>query len=194
MTTSKQDIQQWQAAPDRQKFYSDGSDHENPVAEQAYRSAYSSAVQEAADLPQKQVDRLLHDAQRARAKARRDAGTGPRSSLYVEGHEVLAAQTRGRAHGLHAVLMAIESGATAEKIRAVVPGFVAWAEGDCSKVIVPPDISVRPTCPTCSRSKFMQICAEKHRCRHCGWLVRFENGKAVDAVAWTTAGRKSGGK
>ncbi len=191
MITSKQAIARWQAAPDNQKFYCDGSDHENPAAELAFRSAYSSAVQEAANLSKKQVERLFADAQRARLKARRAAGSGPYVDLFVAGHEVMAAQTRGRSHGLHAVLMAIESGATPARICSSVSELIAWAQSDCTVVIGPPDISVRLACPTCSRTKFAPISnTGKHRCLHCGWLIRIEDEKAVDAIAWTTAGKR----
>jgi hypothetical protein len=55
---------------------------------------------------------------------------------------------------------------------------------------IPESAKDQPACPTCWKTGFTPIVGtDKHRCLHCGWLVRFEDGRAVDAVNWRTAGR-----
>lgn len=56
---------------------------------------------------------------------------------------------------------------------------------------LPDDPPPSAHCPTCDRSQFEPISgSDKWRCVSCRWLVRFEHGRAVDAVNWRVAGRK----
>ncbi len=55
-------------------------------------------------------------------------------------------------------------------------------------------VEIEATCPTCHGTQFNAISGtDKLRCGRCGWLVKVIAGKTVDAVAWTTAGRKRKG-
>lgn len=55
-------------------------------------------------------------------------------------------------------------------------------------------IELEATCPTCHGTEFNAIhSTDKWRCSRCGWMVKVLNGTPVDAIDWTTAGRKRKG-
>jgi hypothetical protein len=57
-------------------------------------------------------------------------------------------------------------------------------------------VNGHPTCSVCTGINFKLIIGGngKMRCEKCGNLVVIRDGKAVDAIAWTAAGRKRGGR
>lgn len=44
-------------------------------------------------------------------------------------------------------------------------------------------------CPACRGAEFVAVATARWRCATCRWLCRFVAGRAVDAIAWTTAGK-----
>lgn len=60
-------------------------------------------------------------------------------------------------------------------------------------------VEISATCPTCRGTDFNSVpSTDKFRCTKCGWMVKLEGGRVVDAIDWQRAGRslkkRRGGK
>ncbi|WP_010585463.1 hypothetical protein [Schlesneria paludicola] len=162
-------------SPGHCAFYADNYDHGNPEAEKAYRVAFERSAAEtllifkSSSLEPFDVASEIYDleqaAKTARAQAREKASVGSHFGIYVDGHEVEAARTRGAHHGLISGIVLFElaesiaCGTSPKReladqefdakqagiltfIRQHVPAFQSWVESlrdwvnaDCSQPV-----------------------------------------------------------